>query len=289
MLGNLRGVDLPDGTAIDYIIDGENRRVGKVVNGTLEQGLLYMDGLNPVAELDGSGNVVSRFVYGSKSNVPDYFTSNKADGSTWITYRIISNHLGSPRMVMNTETGEVVQRIDYDEFGRVLEDTNPDFQSFGFAGGIYDTDTGLVRFGKRDYDAATGRWSAKDPIRFSGGDTNLYGYVLSDPVNSIDPSGMLDKRCEHKLRTHCRRECSSNCEAFMIEFCMLVCSETLTSVEDLKPGWLCGETETERCNRARDYAIQECNWLLNSSSYKSTDSFNECVNNIRRANNCLPY
>ena len=30
---------------------------------------------------------------------------------------------------------------------------------------------------------------AKDPIGFSGGDSNLYGYVLQDPVNFIDPTG----------------------------------------------------------------------------------------------------
>jgi len=29
----------------------------------------------------------------------------------------------------------------------------------------------------------------KDPILFAGGDTNLYGYVLGDPVNGIDPEG----------------------------------------------------------------------------------------------------
>ncbi len=34
-----------------------------------------------------------------------------------------------------------------------------------------------------------GRFSAKDPIRFDGGDTNLYGYVLADPVNAADPKG----------------------------------------------------------------------------------------------------
>ena len=190
VLGNLRAVDLPDGTSIVYLVDGKNRRVGKVVNGTLEQGFLYKDALNPIAEMDGSGNVVSRFVYGSKFNVPDYFESNKADGTTWKTYRIISNHLGSPRLVVDTESGEVVQRMYYDEFGRVLEDTNPSFQPFGFAGGLYDADTGLVRFGARDYDAETGRWTTKDPIRFSAEDTNLYGYVMSDPVNYIDSNGL---------------------------------------------------------------------------------------------------
>lgn len=46
-----------------------------------------------------------------------------------------------------------------------------------------------MRFGARDYDAETGRWTAKDPILFGGGDTNLYGYVLNDPVNFNDPGG----------------------------------------------------------------------------------------------------
>jgi uncharacterized protein RhaS with RHS repeats len=34
-----------------------------------------------------------------------------------------------------------------------------------------------------------GKWTAKDPIGFGGGDSNLYGYVLQDPVNFVDPTG----------------------------------------------------------------------------------------------------
>jgi RHS repeat-associated protein len=60
----------------------------------------------------------------------------------------------------------------------------------GFAGGHYDPDTGLVRFGARDYDPYTGRWTARDPILFAGGQSNLYAYVGSDPVNFVDPSGL---------------------------------------------------------------------------------------------------
>ena len=45
----------------------------------------------------------------------------------------------------------------------------------------------------RDYDPrSTGRWTTKDPIRFEADGVNLYGYVLSDPVNRIDPSGLVN-------------------------------------------------------------------------------------------------
>ena len=65
VLGNLRAVALPGGIQIEYLIDGQNRRIGKRVDGTLAQGFLYENQLRIVAELNGSNNVVSRFVYGS--------------------------------------------------------------------------------------------------------------------------------------------------------------------------------------------------------------------------------
>jgi len=185
-LGNLRTVSLPDGRGIEYLIDGQNRRVGKKVNGTLVRGWLYGDQLRIVAELDGNNAVVSRFVYGSHSNVPDYMTQNG------VTYRILTNRVGSPRVIVDAGTGAIAQMIGYDEFGNVLADTAPGFQPFGFAGGLYDPDTKLVRFGSRDYDAQVGRWTAKDPIGFSGRRTNLYQYVVADPVNGNDPSGLTD-------------------------------------------------------------------------------------------------
>jgi RHS repeat-associated protein len=91
--------------------------------------------------------------------------------------------------VVNADTGVIAQQLDYDEFGLITQDTNPGFQPFGFAGGLVDNQTGLTRFGARDYDAHAGRWTNKGPIRFAGGDSNIYGYVFSDPVNFIDPNG----------------------------------------------------------------------------------------------------
>jgi RHS repeat-associated protein len=92
--------------------------------------------------------------------------------------------------VIVDSVGTIAKRIDYDSFGNIINDTTPGFTiPFGFAGGLHDIDTGLVRFGARDFDPGIGRWTAKDPIDFAGGDTNLYGYVHNNPVNFLDPNG----------------------------------------------------------------------------------------------------
>ena len=67
---------------------------------------------------------------------------------------------------------------------------------------MHDRDTGLVRFGYRDYDPDVGRWTAKDPILFAGGDMDLYGYALNNPINFIDPLGLesLGERMEKRAR-----------------------------------------------------------------------------------------
>jgi RHS repeat-associated protein len=129
-------------------------------------------------------------------NLPVIAETIARDRCAWLAYmvkgtayRLVTDHLGSVRLVVKAATGEVVQRMDYDAFGRVLNDTNAGFQPFGFAGGLYDDDTGLVRFGARDYDAYSGRWTAKDPILFGGRTPNLYEYAFNDPANRIDPSG----------------------------------------------------------------------------------------------------
>ena len=85
----------------------------------------------------------------------------------------------------------MIKAIEYDSFGNVVNDSNTTFEiPFGFAGGLQDADTQLLRFGYRDYDPKIGRWTARDPIGFAGGDTNLYGYVASDPVNWMDVNGL---------------------------------------------------------------------------------------------------
>ena len=183
LLGNLTGVDLPDGRRVEYVVDGLGRRVGKRLDGKLVAGWLYLD-QRAVAQLGSDGSVVATFGYVGDSPTPAFMVRGGR------TYVILSDWLGSPRLVVDAATGSVAQALDYDAFGRVISDSQPGFQPFGFAGGLYDPDTGLVRFGARDYDAATGRWSTLDPLGFGGGDSNLYRYALGDPVNVVDRSGL---------------------------------------------------------------------------------------------------
>ena len=101
-------------------------------NGAVVKQWLYRDQLHPVAELDASGNILSTFVYATGKNVPDYMI--QAGG----TFQILSDQLGSPRLVVDATSGALQQRMRHDEFGNMLEDTNPGFTPFGFAGGLYD-------------------------------------------------------------------------------------------------------------------------------------------------------
>ena len=84
-------------------------------------------------------------------NVPDYMVKGG------VTYRYITDQLGSVRLVVNAATGAIAQRIDEEEHGVFIQDTNSGFQPFSFAGGITDSHTGVVRFGAKDFDPVSGR------------------------------------------------------------------------------------------------------------------------------------
>lgn len=171
----------------DYVNDGMGRRLERKKNGTLTERYLYDENGRLIAELNVNGAVVSYFIYANRFDVPDYMIRAN------VKYKLIHDHFGSVRFVVNSLTGAIKSMMEYDEFGQLEPDPIAvSFQPFGFAGGIYDQATRLVRFGARDYDPLTGRWLSKDPILFEGGDTNLYGYVLQDPINKIDPTGLSE-------------------------------------------------------------------------------------------------
>ena len=182
--GELLTVLLSDGRRIDYICDPMGRRIAKKINSVVVEKYLWQGLTRLLAVYDGGNILRQRFDYADE-RMPVAMKMGSA------AYYLSYDQVGSLRLVADG-SGNVVKRISYDSFGNILEDTNPSFTiPFGFAGGLHDHDTGLVRFGYRDYDPEVGRWTAKDPIGFDGGDTDLYGYVLNNPLNAIDPLGFL--------------------------------------------------------------------------------------------------
>ena len=184
-IGSLKSVRLPGGRNVQYIVDGRGRRVGRVVDGVCTNRWLYQDQLSPVAEVDSTGGLVAQYVYGTRLNVPDYIIR---DGHT---YAVCADERGSVRVIIDVNSGALVQQLGYDVWGNVLYDTNPGFQPFGFAGGIWDPATGLLRCGARDYDPHVGRWTMPDPD-WTGATVGASPYVYAgdDPVNCIDEDGV---------------------------------------------------------------------------------------------------
>ncbi len=182
--GELLKVTLPDGRLIEYVHDPLGRRIAKKVNGVITEKYLWQGLTRLLAVYDGDSNLIMRFEY-ADARMPVAMTS----GGT--TYYLAYDQAGTLKAVADA-SGTVLLKRQYDSFGNILNEENslPFEVPFGFAGGLYDKDTKLVRFGYRDYDPETGRWTAKDPILFAGGDTDLYGYCLNDPVNWVDPDGL---------------------------------------------------------------------------------------------------
>jgi RHS repeat-associated protein len=180
--GELLTVTLPDGRIIEYVHDPLGRRIAKKIDSVIVEKYLWQGLTRLLAVYDGSNNLLMRFEY-ADGRMP--LAMSRSGSTYYLTY----DQVGSLRVVADA-SGNMLKRIDYDSFGNIIDDTDPAFEvPFGFAGGLHDRDTGLVRFGYRDYDPDTGRWTAKDPIFFAGGDTDLYGYCLSDPLSLNDPWG----------------------------------------------------------------------------------------------------
>jgi RHS repeat-associated protein len=181
--GELLSATLPSGITITYDHDPMGRRITKRINGTITEKYLWKDVITLLAVYDASNNLIMRFNY-ADGRMP---VSMTYQGNT---YYLAYDQIGSLKVVTDS-SGNIVKKIDYDSFGTIISDTNSSFTiPFGFAGGLQDRDTTLIRFGARDYDPTLGRWTAKDPIDFAGGDTNLYGYVENNPINLIDPFGL---------------------------------------------------------------------------------------------------
>ena len=183
-LGELLSATTPNGERIAYGYDGLGRRMSRTTAaGTTVY--LYGDPERPrrvTAIRTPSG--LERLWYDDEGAL---VAIERAGGQ----FVVASDQVGTPLAVFAVD-GTMVAQFERDAWGAA--DGSPVAAAWtleiGFAGGIEDSATGLVRFGQRDYDPATGRWMALDPAGLGAADWNLYAYCGNDPVGWIDRSGL---------------------------------------------------------------------------------------------------
>ena len=172
------------GDLFEFSHDEEGRREAKYCNGELVEAYRWLDFLRLKGFHDGQS--AYRFAYRDGERTPH--AMEREDGAVASLYY---DQVGSLRVVADAG-GNVIKEVLYDPFGGIMEDSDPGLRiPIGFAGGLHDRDLGFVRFGWRDYDTFTSRWTAPDPLGDAGGDPDWYGYCLDDPVNLADPSGLM--------------------------------------------------------------------------------------------------
>jgi RHS repeat-associated protein len=191
----------PTEIAVAYGLDPAGRRVRAVAKdasgAVLEDRSWVYDGqLRVIAEVSASGALRARYLYASSGHSPDAAVTFDPDsGVVTGSYLLVHDQVGSVVRTVDLATGVAVESVAYDPWGvATVTPVGTAVHPFGFAGGLWDRRTGLVRFGAREYDAGLGRWLARDPIGFGGG-WNQYGYVGNLPTLLVDPDGLKVMKC----------------------------------------------------------------------------------------------
>ncbi|MBA4368068.1 MAG: hypothetical protein C0403_10585 [Desulfobacterium sp.] len=167
------------GIHIEYRYDHQGRLVAKTVGG---QEIRYIwDGLDLIAEMDSTGQIVKRFVYGASIN--EVVLVIAGGTNYWVQQDGLGSVVGT-----TSNSGGLVATCSYDVYGNIRSgDLGPLPQRF--TGMWWDEDAELYYVRARWYCPDLGRFIASDPIGIMEG-LNLYSYVDNSPPNYIDPLGL---------------------------------------------------------------------------------------------------
>ena len=197
--GENRLIEISKGSVkLQFAYDYMGRRVEKKVYSgtTLTQHTRFVyDGYKLVEELDALNNnaVLRRYSWQPEAQGIDVPLSVfDASANASYSYTTDANKNVSD---LTDASGNVVAHYEYSPFGQLTKATGSYASSnpFRFSSEYYDTETGLVYYNYRYYDAKLGRWLSRDPIGEKGGE-NIYNFIKNNIITTFDVLGFERKR-----------------------------------------------------------------------------------------------
>jgi len=166
-----------------YTYNYASQRVSKTVGGVSTY-YLY-DGSLPIAELNGSGQVITIYTWGAEGLISDRVNMTGTPQSRFYEF----DAAGNTRALLD-QNGTGLSRGAYTAWGSTLGYfPGTPFGWMGEWGCYTDSESGLVYMGARYYAPSLGRFISRDPAGAISG-ANVYAYCADDPLNLSDPFGL---------------------------------------------------------------------------------------------------
>ena len=168
-------------TAVSLAYDPAGRIVTKTASGATAS-FLYA-GSRLIGEYDASGNILARYIPGPGTDEAALWYQGAGTANpNWLH----ADPQGST-IAWSNGSGSVQGTQAYDPYGQPQAWSGP---RYAYTGQLMLPEAQLYHYKARAYDPVLGRFAQTDPIGYAS-DINPYAYVMNDPVDGVDPSGLV--------------------------------------------------------------------------------------------------